>query len=419
MRTMIGLAPGSTPGSPARDTAPDRPERAHRAAVRLEPRHLDSCLHNRTSAFGTAPETESERIERQLADGELWGLVDGDTVLAQARLVPTFHRLGGRPVPCLGLAGVAVPPEQRRHGYAATLVRDVTVLGAVEGFGASVLYPATTAFYRALGWEHAGTRSRYRVLTRAATTRGPTMRLADRPTDWAALQRCRERSVADVAGTAVRPPDRWQQLADARYRYALDDPEQPGELRAYALVDHEHEPTDWQFRLRLRDWAATDRGGLDAVVALVGQSDSIARAAVFVDTTPARWSAVLPEQELEIAGQLHWMARGLDLPAAIGARGFPAGLALAVTLQVEDEPALEEVVPSGPWRLEVAGGEGRLVDVPGADVRLAPQAVGPLITGFRSASDLRMLGLVRGPSDSLELLDAAFAGSSPSMIDFF
>lgn len=417
-----GVPPRAVPDPPPGDVAPSRPRRADAPppAIRLRAEHLDAVVDNAAVSFGR-PQDESawEQWRDRLERGEVYGIVDDDVVIGQARLVPTYHRFGRRPVAALDLASVAVPPQHRGKGVASALTLDAAAIGTASGFGLSVLFPATTSLYRRLGWEHAGSLTRYRVRTRALPTRGPRLRPADQATDGPAIERCRERAVGAIPGVAVRPPERWDAFDDADYRYVLDDPTQRGEVAAYALVDHERDPDDWQFRYRLRDWAATTREGLEAIAALVGSSASFARYAMFTDAWPSRWSQLLPEQDLEVVGGLHWMARGLDLPSAIASRGFPTGLALAVTLRIDDEPALEGAVPTGPWRLEVAGGAGHLTEVPGADVRLAALAVGPLYTGFRSATELSALGLLRGPTEALELLDAAFAGPPPTLLDFF
>lgn len=417
-----GVPPRTVPDPPAADIAPRRPRGdAPPPLQRLGTAHLDDVVDNAAASFGRPRDDEAREQWRARIDrGEVWGVVDDrDRVIGQGRLVPTYHRFGRRPVACLDLASIAVPPEHRGRGVASALTLDAAALGASEQFGLSILFPATTSLYRRLGWEHAGSLTRYRVSPRAIPARGPRLRPADQATDGPAIERCRERALTGTTGAAVRPVDRWEALDDAGFRYVLDDPAQPGELTAYAIVDHERDASDWKFRLRVRDWAATTRDGLEAIAALVGSSASFARHATFVDAWPSRWSQVLPEQDLEIAGGLHWMARGLDLPAAVSARGFPAGLALAVTLRVDEEPALEGVVATGPWRLEVAGGSGQLTEVPGADVRIGPHGVGPLFTGFRSATELSALGLIRGPAEALELLDAAFAGPPPTLVDFF
>ncbi len=381
----------------------------------LEAGDLDVALVQIATSFGRARDDAlAERTRSRLADGQLWGLEEDGTLAGHCRLLPGAHWLGGRAVPTLDVASLAVPPEHRGRGVASAMMREAVTVGLARGDGLSVLYPSTTRLYRRLGWEHAGSLTRYRVPARVVPTPGPTLRRGEEPTDWPAIRDCHTAFAATLSGAAVRGEERWEELAALAHRYVLDDPGAPGRLEAYALVEHEPIPGSWQHTLRLTDWAATTPRGLAALATFAGSHGTFARDVVLVDVAPPRWAAVLGEQDLDATGGLAWMARGLDLPVAIAHRGFPAGLGLAVTLRVDDD-----ALPSGPWRLEVADGRGALTAAPGADVRLTARAVGPLLTGFRSASELASLGLLRGPGEALALLDAAFAGPPPVMLDFF
>lgn len=363
------------------------------------------------SMGGRADDDVVEQWRSNVADGVAWGLEEGGRLVGQCKLLPTDHWFGGRRVPCLDIAGVSVPPEHRGRGVARAMMEAAAAHGRAEGYGLSILFPATTGLYRKLGWELAGTRSRFRVPTRMVPPSGPALRAADRDTDWAAIRDCHRRAVSGMAGPAERRPERWALLAEVPLRYVLDTEGQPGTVEAYALVRQHDLTDDWQHGLRIEDWQSTTARGFAAVAALVGRWSTFARRAQFVDTFPSRW--LLPEQDLDVA-HLHWMARGLDIPAAIAARGFPEGLALAVTLRVVGGGGA-----SGPWRLEVADGKGQLVAAGGADVRMDGRAFGPLFTGFRSARELAALGLLSGPEQALGLLDAAFAGPPPVLFDFF
>jgi predicted acetyltransferase len=123
-----------------------------------------------------------------------------------------------------------------------------------------------------------------------------------------------------------------------------------------------------------------------------------------------------PEQDVRPDGGMYWMARGLDLPVAVAARGFAPGISLEVAFAVEDP-----LVPAarGPWRLEVAGGTGKLVPAPSADIVLDARAVGPTYTGFTSPAQLAVAGLASGPPEALALLGTAFAGPHPVFFEFF
>ena len=377
----------------------------------LESEAAATAGRDAVSMASTFDDALMERWRERIAQGTVWGLERGGSVLGHCRLLPSEHLFGGRAVPTLDIAAVAVPPEHRGQGVARAMMEAAVAYGTEQGFGLSLLFPATTAMYRKLGWEHAGSWSRYRVPTAAVPGLGPVMRVGDAEGDWEAIRACRERSVRALSGPAVRSEERWDALGRAPYRFVLDAPEPGTVLEAYALVRQRTTPGDWRHVVVLEDWAATSRQGLEAVAGLIGRWSTFGSAAELVDTVPSRLSGVIPEQSLERAGGLHWMARGLDLEVAVSARGFPRGLTATVGLEVDGA--------EGAWRLEVADGRGRLTRTDHGQAWLHTQALGPLFTGFRSPAELVLQGLARGPTEALELLGAAFSGPPPVVFDFF
>ena len=115
------------------------------------------------------------------------------------------------------------------------------------------------------------------------------------------------------------------------------------------------------------------------------------------------------------------MLRLIDVEAALGGRGYPAGVDADIPLVVED-PALTENRLVG--RLEVHGGVGRFVADPsvgdsGEFVRLGPNGLAALYAGT-STSSLRASGLItRGDADLDVRLDAVFVARPAYLLDYF
>lgn len=382
----------------------------------LAPDEAADAARRAAVSFGAALDDAAvERWRGLIEAGEVWGLADAaNAVLAHGRLSRVDHWLRGRRVPTQHVASVAVPPEHRGSGLAAELMRAAVRRGAADGAGLSLLFPATVRLYRGLGYEHAGAFPRYRLDARRAPPVGPALRRADGQADWAAIRGCGDRAASRLHGPAVRPDARWGELRETTYHYVLDGAS--GDLDAYVLFNHHRDPGDWQYTLAITDWAALSARGLSAVVGLVGRHGTIGKAATFRGPVPDPWSMLVGEQDVTEVGSFWWMARGLDLAAAIAARGFPGGLEGSTTVTVAD-PLLPGA--QGPWRFEVAGGRGTLAPAVEGDVWLDARAVGPLVTGFRTTRDLALAGLVRGPQDALGWLDEAFAGPVPVLQDFF
>lgn len=379
--------------------------------------HLDAVLAARAASFGPVPDEARARhlVAARLDRGELRGVRGrGGAVLGAAASFEVDHWLGGRRVPCQHVASVAVPPEHRRSGVGAVLVRDALRRGAADGLALSLLYPATHRLYRRLGWELAGTFRRYRLPARLAPTDGPRLRLLGQD-DRAAVRRCREAAGRQVHGSAVPREDDWAALwPQVSHAYGLDG--EDGALEAYVLVSHERPEGEWRYRLIAQDLAARTPRGLRALLAFVGGHGSLAADMELHGPVPHPLAFLTDEADLEVASEWAWMARPLDLRTLVATRGFPVGVALEVTFRIDD-PELGGLC--GPWRLAVVDGRGELTDAPGADVRLDVRAVGPLVTGYASPAQLALAGLISGPADALALLATAFASPPPVLTEFF
>jgi predicted acetyltransferase len=107
----------------------------------------------------------------------------------------------------------------------------------------------------------------------------------------------------------------------------------------------------------------------------------------------------------------------VDVAGAVAARGFPAGLSLAVAFELEDALVPEN---AGAWRLLVEGGRGALERGGAGGPRLDVGGFSSLYTGWSTSAGLARAGRLSGGSaEERARLDAAFAGPTPWMLDEF
>ncbi len=122
-------------------------------------------------AFGPIARADHPRWQESsgaaIAARRYLGAFDGGRLLAAAQYHDMIQWWHGRPVPMAGVANVMVAPEERGRGTGRTLMRALLGLIGDRGYPVSALYPATMALYRSLGWEIAGSLSRFAIPSHA------------------------------------------------------------------------------------------------------------------------------------------------------------------------------------------------------------------------------------------------------------
>jgi len=382
--------------------------------VDLSEDQLDTVRQIRMASFG--PMAAGDRDEwtkyaaRFAADGRYIGVVDGDVVVAAARLWNFQQWWGGRRVPLAGVAGVVVSPEYRGRGVGSLLMRAVMRRAVEKGYPLTALYPATTVLYRHVGYEFGG--GRYKFSFQASDLRsfgGKEVEIRRAGPDDADLfldLAARVHETRRSSGPLVWPLEEVQDwLADEdNFAFVADDG-----FVLYNWSDHD---------LSVDELIAGSEATTRALWATVGSGASIAKT-VHAYMPPGDPVHLLVEHEADQKAEAQrWMIRLLDAPAAIAARGFAPGAVLEIDLHVDDP---ELPANSGGWHLSVADGSGELTPAePAGDaLRLGSRGLAGLYAGT-PLDVLRRAGLVSGGAFAVDgSVDTAFAGSTPYMLDYF
>jgi predicted acetyltransferase len=331
---------------------------------------------------------------------------------------------GGRRVAVAGISAVTVAPEVRGQRVGSTLVRAGLDAARDRGEPVATLFPLTRAVYRSAGFELAGAHP-WATVTTAALARlpapAPGLEVvpggADDLDEMLALER---ELVRDEPGGL----DRTATFAARSLRPGEHDfvvlVRRDGALVGYVVYGHDDaergEPTF--FRLTVRELVGRDADALLALYRVLG-SHASGGATVSLTVPPEDplelW---LPEQAWRTEGTAwRWMARLVDPADAVAARGWPAGVALRVELDVTD-PLWPDA--GGAWVLEVAGGEATLTRGGAGRVAVDVGALASWFTGYRTASSLVRYGRLHGADrDTLLAMDAATAGPTPWVRSFF
>jgi predicted acetyltransferase len=375
----------------------------------LDPDDLDALHDLRTRAFG--PQSRQEWLpyaRRAAGENRLLGVYDGSRLAASGSHHLFDQWWHGRAVPMGGVASVCVAPEDRGRGVGRRLA--AALLELMDDRPLSALYPATAPVYRSVGYEHAGAQHLITLRPEALRTLSAGSAEVRRagPGDAAEVVALLRRLHADARDGG--PIDRGERF----FRGVLEDEQ----VYSY-LADDGFLAYGWRdgnAQLAVHRCVAGSAETARALWAVVGSGSSVAETvrACVAPHDPLLW--LLRDRSTEDVHRVSWMLRVRDAPAAVAARGFPAGVSAEVPFVIHDEQWPRN---AGAWRLTVDGGEGRLerADEDRDALRLPARGLAALYAGIPMAT-LRRGGIAAGGDAADRLLDAAFA-TTPFMLDYF
>ncbi|MBC7835995.1 MAG: GNAT family N-acetyltransferase [Phycisphaerales bacterium] len=348
------------------------------------------------------------------------------TVVAGLIVLPMGQYFGGRSVPKWGIAAVGVAPEARGHGAATELMSRIVVEMHERGIPISGLYPATQALYRRAGYEQGGARFEIRMpLCRIDSRRRDlAVRAADEK-DHGRVRGLYAKVAAHCDGALDRGDMQWD-------RILRPPPSRVDPARAFVAVGVGGEVEGWVYLMQalgaprgkhevvVHDIGFTSRDvGLRLLAFLAGYA-TMGTDLVMYGGSSSPILMLLGEQPFSFAFGDYWMTRITAIGPALGARGYPHGLAGSLAFEVEDD-----VVPgnTGVWELHVEGGTGRAERATSAGRHLVVRAdirgFATMFTGFQSPWALSRLGLIQGSDEALAMAGAMFGGHAPAMADFY
>jgi len=370
-------------------------------------------------AFASPPERREPWLAGKRMD-EFLGAWAGGELVATTETMPVGQFFGGRSVPMGAVASVAVRPDFRGRGIAPRLLAVAVERMREQGLVISTLHPATTRFYRGLGWEIGGEFGVRRIPTASLAALPPGEPECLRPArvgDIDAVRECYQRVASTINGALDRTDTRWRadQLTldhPQRYLYVYDADDR---IDGYVVYDQHPTRGQWGFGITVHEIVAADARAAVTLWRHLGshvtQVDSITVLALPLDVL----TLLLHEQVVELVGANHWMTRVIDAADAVAARGYPPAVRADVHIQLADRVA--------PWNdgrfvLRIEDGEGKLTPGGTGDVHLSVNALASLYTGWASARTLVTAGLVHHADErELAALDAAFAGPRPYLFD--
>jgi predicted acetyltransferase len=343
----------------------------------------------------------------------------GGRLVGGLAMIPMGQWFGGRSVPLLGLAGVAVAASARGTGVAFSMVSRTLREARERGLALSALFPSTQALYRKLGYEVAGAYCRVELRLGECPRFRSELELEDaEPGDQAEI----ERLYATVARERPGYLDRGQYIW-GRVREYGGAPARGVVVRSaagiegYAFLGHGQPSKEHQHSLRLTDFVSASAGATRRLLDFLACHRSVTQVASWFGGAADQRLLLLPDKIYKVAVEGYWMSRIIDVGRALELRGYPDALECELELTVEDELLTEN---TGGYRLSVSAGRGSVTRVArAAGARLDVRALSALYTGFLPPRELARAGVLEADERALSVLTSIFGGAAPALSDFF
>jgi predicted acetyltransferase len=346
---------------------------------------------------------------------------DGHPAASLVR-IPMGQYFGGRSVPMVGIAGVAVPATGRGAGLAGRMMRAMTREADAEGFAISTLYASTAALYRSVGYEIAGARYECCVDMRVIQAqREKTRRVV--MLDDSHAQQVREVYTAFASrmpGMLDRGDYCWSRVrkrwgADCN-GYGLTD--HSGTLEGYAFIQQTRLDSGKQ-NLTVSDLAFVNAGAGRRVLGLLADFAMMSERLTLFGAATNPLGAMMPLSSFDVKLQHEWMVRIVRLKDAIEKRGYSPAINTEFDLDISDD-----VLPrnKGRWTVRIQDGHARCEAADGKDRPVLHASIGgfsPVYTGYLTPLAARTVGLVRCDDHAGALLDGVFGSGQAAMVDFF
>jgi predicted acetyltransferase len=393
-----------------------------------------------TAEIRPATETDFEQIAairreafRRPSHPERWNngsgrvLATGSEVQGIVRTEKGGQYFGRRRVRSCALTSVAVAVPYRNQGVARRLLGSILREEYEHETALAPLFPSSLAFYRKLGFEFAGTRIIYSAPAVNLPADGGNDGFVEQWSEWSdkllnEVIACYQRFASTSSGLIDRSPTWWgEYVTDSTsgrdyYCHCVYD---RGGLVAYAIYYHEPRPerTPYDFVLRVRDMAWTSGVALQRLYAFLSSQWpyqlSISWPGPAVDPVSSMFTSSLVSME----SNYPWMARIINVEAALRQRGYPQCLNTSVRFTVVDS-----LIAANNRSLFVSVLDG-VAEVANSCCRgfeIDINTLTALYTGWLPAQDAARMGLLREASAAdVQALTLIFSGPSPWIPEFF
>lgn len=379
---------------------------------------LAAVIRQSFASFGRPPEF-MERFVEHVGREHLRLVAQRGRIVGGLGIFHFRQWFGRRSIPSAGITAVAMAPEARGTGGGTRLMRAVVRELHHAGLPLSVLYPASVAFYRKVGYEPAGERvvgeldtNRIGVSDRTCTIR-PMV-----PGDRKAVHALHREYARHRNGNLDRTDRCWSRIfdfaKDELFAYVIEGPGR-SDIEGYVVYTQKYQPGDF-YDLHMRDYAFATPAAGRRLLTFLADHGTLVRQVTYEGAHYDTLAALTRLNDHKIRERVPWTLRLLDVAAALRQRGYPPGLKGELHLEIRDSLLADN---DGRFVLLVTDGRGRVRKGGRGRIKLDVAALAPLFSAHLSASALALAGMIEAPQRDLAAADAVFAGPQPWISDHF
>jgi len=385
----------------------------------LESEHDHTVLFDLIMTTFNTPRERSEIYFQRAGPENFRLLCRGDRPVGCVAQFPMGQFFGGRSVPMVGIAVVAVTPEHRGRGAGGAMMAQTIQELAQRRVALSTLYPATLSIYRRAGYETAG--HHYEITLPLCSIDVLPSDLTLRPVEESDHDRV-EDAYRTEAARSNGPLDRsdflWMRVrqppAGRGEEYLVERDGRIEGAFTFAKVDAE----TIGYNLAASDIFALTPDAARAVLRFLALHQSMAESITMFRPPNDPLLAHLKERGSTARILDMWMTRVVDVEQALTARGYHPGIEAEIHLDIRDE-----LIPANNDRfiLRVADGRGRVERGGTGALTLDIRGLAALYTGYRSPANLAAAGLLNNSADqsALAAAESIFTPTDPWMADRF
>lgn len=340
----------------------------------------------------------------------------GEEIIGGLAIIPLGQWWGNNCVEMGGIAVVGIAPAYRGQGAARVLMQESVKEMYARGMGISVLFPATQYFYRQIGYGEAGIVCQWEIKSSQIPLLPqilPFERVAVDELDL--FTKLYSQQTRLYNGYVQRDRFLWGEKIrteeDTVYAYVIGGREQPQGYIIYTQYSSGGENI-----LRIRDWVLLNQDAITSFWAFLAKMRS--------QITKVRWSDAgitaiaygLPEQHHQLHDAAKWMMRIVNVVKALEQRGYPPGLTAELHFQLKDDLIAEN---NGNFLLQINHGQAKVEKGGNGDLKLDIRTLAPIYTGLFAPVQLQFIGQLTGTGNAISTATQIFAGTVPTISDYF